>query len=101
MRSRNRRDVCDFSELSWARKISAGRSALLPYPPRLLPRSLSCVISGAVVHLVWASSGRISKVYLHASEIGIGKTFRRIVSEQILCPQFVADFAEGFIELGR
>src|SRR5271169_217112 len=83
---------------SWLHAARRGVSAL---HERLLPRAFSGVVAGAVMDLEGASGGRVGEIHLEPAEIGVGKALRWIVGEEVLGAKFVADFAEGLVELRK
>src|SRR5579864_211372 len=57
------------------------------------------VIPGSMADLVAGRVGHASHAHMDAPKLGIGRPFRWIVSKQVLGAEFVADLAEGFVEL--
>jgi hypothetical protein len=60
---------------------------------------LGRVVSRPVTHLKAGICGQPSDRYLDVAKLRIRKALRRIVRQQILGTQFIADLAKGFVEL--
>src|SRR5271163_2221146 len=59
------------------------------------------VVAGAIVRLEGTSGGSVCQIDAELAEFGKRITLRRVVGQQILGAQFVADLLEGIIDLRR
>src|SRR5580692_12344116 len=67
--------------------------------PLPLEVRLRCVVTNPMSHVVSRRIRRPGNSHLNATELRVRRTLRRIVGEQVLVAEFVADLAEDVIEL--
>src|SRR5271169_3205319 len=103
--SRARHKVVIDKELVGRRRLAdlrrdrGSRGALRPTTTSEV--GLNSVVPGTVAHVVDTSGRATGDADLDAAKLGVGEPLIGVVGEQILGAEFVADLAEGVVELGH